>query len=104
VLDQLRANESPDSFKDYVGGRRINVDVDRGLTVASWLKQKRATTEFDTRHLHTCFEMMSGWKLPDDPGSLLRNMKKRGYVRPIPGKTGTFELTSTGANRYQELR
>jgi hypothetical protein len=103
VLDELRANEQPDSFKDFVAGRAIEVDVDRALTVAMWLKQKRTVNEFDPRHLHTCFGMMNGWKLPDDPGSLLRNMKKRGFVRAIAGKPGVFELTSHGANRYQEL-
>lgn len=101
VLDELRAHEEPDSFKAFVGGRSVEKDLDRAIVVAVWLKQKRDVVAFDTRHLHTCFEMMAGWKLPDDPGQVLRNMKQRGFVRSVAGKQ--FELTTTGANRYQEL-
>lgn len=101
VLDDLKANEEP-SFNSYVNGRAITPDVERGLVAAMWLKEKRTIVEFTKRHLHTCFAMMN-WNMPDDPGSLLRNMKKAQYVRSIVGKLGTFELTTVGTKRYSEL-
>jgi len=50
---------------------------------------------------------MMGWSMPDEPGSLLRNMarpKEYGYVRRVNGKQGLYELASPGENAYAKLK
>ncbi len=99
-LDELKANELPDPFKEFVGSRNVAGFLERGLLAATWLREKRSVKQFGIAHVFTCFRMV-GWTLPDEPSSLLRSMKKSKYVRQV-GR-GLYELTTVGDNRYQEL-
>jgi hypothetical protein len=99
-IDELKANQAPDPFKDFAAGRALTSFNERGLAAATWIRDKRGTKQFGIRHLYTCFKML-GWKLPDDPASLLRTMKKANYVRRAA--PGLYELTSVGDNTFAAL-
>jgi len=102
ILDELNCEKGPMPFKEFVGARKIDSVIERGLYAVAYLRQHRGVeTAVTTDHVHTCFSML-GWRLPDDPGSLLRSMKKAQLVRSVG--EGLFELTSKGQNRFEELQ
>lgn len=102
LLDELRPNDGPVSFKDFVGTRSIGTDMQRVVVVATWLREHRGVDRFGINHLFTCYRMM-GWTLPTDPGQPLRNAAKGKlqYLRPVGD--GLYELTTGGQNKYLEI-
>ena len=64
-----------------------------------WLTEHRNAKDFTIRHVATCFKAM-GWKLSDDPGSLLRNMAKSNYAKMV--EDGVYTLTKIGCDTYAE--
>jgi hypothetical protein len=97
VLDELNAAE----FEDYVAGRSVVSDLLRGVTAGMFLQEKRGLTEFGVDHINTCFVMMK-WPMPDEPGSLLRNMKKARLVKSVEGKRGMYALSTVGIKKYND--
>lgn len=101
LLSDLNVNDAPTPFRDFVNGRSIDGFNERGLVAATWVRDHRQVKQFTVRHIATCFKAMA-WKMPDDPGSLLRNMKKANYAKRMG--PGAYELTTVGDNVYAEIK
>lgn len=100
-LPELNVNDAPMPFRDFVNGRAIDGFNERGLVAATWVRDHRQTKTFGSRHMATCFKAMS-WKMPDDPGSLLRNMKKANLVKSAG--PALYEITTVGDNEYAGIK
>jgi hypothetical protein len=87
-LDSLNVNDAPMPFHEFVKGRSIDGAIERGLVAATWVRDHRQTRQFGKRHIATAFKAMH-WPMPEDPGSLLRNMKKAGSPTLTSGTTPT---------------
>lgn len=100
-LPELNVNDAPMPFRDFVNGRAIDGFNERGLVAATWVRDHRQTKNFGSRHMATCFKAMS-WKMPDDPGSLLRNMKRANLVKSAG--PALYEITTVGDNEYAGIK
>jgi hypothetical protein len=100
-LESLNVNDAPMPFHEFVKGRTIDGANERGLVAATWVRDHRQTKQFGTRHIATAFKALH-WPMPEDPGSLLRNLKKGGFVKSAG--PGVFELTTRGDEKYGKVK